>query len=266
MIRTATLMALAFAAIAVIASAQPAPGWTLVWSDEFGGPAGSKPSAKNWTHDIGRNGGWGNNELQEYTNSTDNAAHDGQGQLVITARYNPKDVYEYSSARLVTRGLRSWTYGRFEARLQVPRGQGLWPAFWMLGDRKLGWPDDGEIDIMEHLGREPKTLYGTLHGPGYSGARGLGGNVRLETDLAAGFHVFAVEWAPGEVRWLLDEREYHRVRQSDLPAGTKWVFDHDFHLLLNLAVGGNWPGNPDSSTRFPQSLRVDYVRVYQRKP
>jgi beta-glucanase (GH16 family) len=257
------------------AAPTPAPGsagaWTLTWSDEFDGPDGSRPDGARWVYDLG-GGGWGNNELQTYTDRPANAAIRG-GALVITARREratgPDGIArDFTSARLKTKGRFTQTYGRFEARIQVPRGQGIWPAFWMLGDDidAVGWPRCGEIDVMEHIGREPTTIHGTLHGPGYSGAGGLGAAASSPAGagFADGYHVFAVEWTKAGIAWFLDGRQYFARAPSDLPAGARWVFDHDFFLLLNVAVGGNWPGPPDASTVLPQEMKVDYVRVYQR--
>ena len=251
---------------------EPAP-WKLAWSDEFEGPAGSPVDATKWVADTGGQG-WGNQERQYYTAAA-NATLDGNGFLVITARAEPPDTprrcwygaCRFTSARIKTKGKYEPTYGRIEARIRVPRGQGIWPAFWMLGadiDR-TGWPGCGEIDVMENIGREPDTVHGTIHGPGYSGGNGIGGSYRIASGaFADDFHVFTVEWARGEIRWLVDGREFRRVTPSDLPSGAPWVFDHQFFLLLNVAVGGAWPGEPDATTTFPQEMRVDYVRVYRR--
>ena len=247
--------------------------WTLIWSDEFEGAAGATVDGAKWVADTGGQG-WGNQERQYYT-SSGNASLDGTGRLVITARAELADsprrcwygTCRFTSARLKTKGRFEPTYGRFEARIRVPRGQGLWPAFWMLGADidSVGWPRCGEIDVMEHIGREPAVVHGTMHGPGYSGASGIGGSHTLATTaLADDFRVFAVEWTPGQLRWLVDEREYRRASPADLPAGATWVFDHAFFLLLNVAVGGSWPGDPDASTTFPQQMFVDYVRVFRR--
>jgi beta-glucanase (GH16 family) len=171
----------------------------------------------------------------------------------------------YTSARLKTKGRFEQTFGRFEARLRVPRGQGIWPAFWMLGadiDR-VGWPTCGEIDVMEHIGREPSTAHGTMHGPGYSGANGIGNAVAFDRPVADDFHVFAVEWSVNDLRWFVDGREYFRTTSASLPQSARWVFDHPFFLLLNLAVGGAWPGDPDATSTYPQEMVVDYVRVYR---
>ncbi|WP_406674751.1 lectin [Nonomuraea sp. N2-4H] len=246
------------------ASAAPAPG-PLVWSDEFDGPAGSPVDGSKWRFDIG-GGGWGNNEHQYYTDSTRNAALDGNGNLVITARReNPAGdqchygTCLYTSARLLTLGTFSQTYGRFEARMKLPRGQGIWPAFWMLGG--TNWPDDGEIDIMENIGREPNTVHGTIHGPGYSGGGGIGAGYTIGSPFADAFHTFAVDWSPNLIVWYVDGVEYQRRTPADL-GGRRWVFDHPFFMIMNVAVGGDWPGYPDGTTTFPQTLTVDYVRVY----
>lgn len=236
-------------------------GWLLVWSDEFDGPSIDR---NNWTFDIG-GGGWGNNELQYYTDRPENARLEN-GMLVIEAREERFRHRNYSSARLKTQGLQEWTYGRIEARIKVPHGPGLWPAFWSLGDNfaMVGWPRSGEIDIMEHIGREPATVYGTVHGPDYSGAKGVGGHHTLPDGqlLSDDFHLFAIEWEPDEIRWYMDNIRYFTLTSSELPG--RWVFDHPFFLILNVAVGGQWPGSPDETTTFPQFMVVDYVRVYQR--
>ena len=173
----------------------------------------------------------------------------------------------YTSARLKTQGRFAQAYGRFAARIRIPRGQGLWPAFWMLGDNiaSVGWPGSGEIDVMENIGREPRVVHGTMHGPGYSGANGIGGPDTLpQGAFADTFHVYAVEWSPGEIRWMVDDTTYFRTTPGSLPPGTRWVYDHPFFLLLNVAVGGGWPGDPDTTTTFPQQMVVDWVRVYRR--
>jgi beta-glucanase (GH16 family) len=247
--------------------------WTLAWSDEFDGPVGAPVDGAKWVADTGGEG-WGNQELQYYTARADNVSLDGGGRLVITARAEPLDspygcwygICRYTSARLKTKDRFEATYGRFEARIRIPRGQGLWPAFWMLGSNidSVGWPRCGEIDVMENIGREPTVVHGTMHGPGYSGGSSIGGAYTLNEPFADNYHVFAVEWTPGQIRWLVDEQEYRRTTPADLPPGATWVFEHPFFLLLNVAVGGVWPGDPDASTVFPQQMLVDYVRVYRR--
>ncbi|MEV6527026.1 family 16 glycosylhydrolase [Longispora sp. NPDC051575] len=247
--------------LAATGSAALAPGGAPLaasWGDEFDRPAGTAPDSTKWRHDLGA-GGWGNHELQTYTNSTANAAHDGQGHLVITARKEANG--SYTSARLLTAATFTQTYGTFEANIRIPRGQGIWPAFWMLGEGST-WPDRGEIDIMENIGREPSTVYGTIHGPGYSGAGGKGGSRTLPNGekLADNFHRYGVEWSPDLIVWKLDGQEYFRVTPAAIP-GRTWVFNHPFFMIMNVAVGGDWPGYPDASTAFPQQMVVDYVRV-----
>jgi beta-glucanase (GH16 family) len=238
------------------------PGWEILWQDEF---EGEELNLKNWTFDLGGNG-WGNQELQAYTNRPENVRVEN-GMLVIEAREEPEFIggRNYSSARIKTQGMHAWRYGRIEARLKLPYGQGIWPAFWMLGedlDRK-GWPAAGEIDIMEFIGREPDHIYATVHAPGYSGGNGRGSSMIVSTDtLKNDFHIYAIEWEKDEIRWYFDDQEYFRLTPADVPG--EWIFDHPFFIILNLAVGGTWPGYPDETTEFPQFLYVDYVRVYQK--
>ena len=234
---------------------------TLVWYDEF---AGDDINLTNWQFDIGGHG-WGNNELQYYTNKPDNAYID-DGMLVIQALSEPYKGSYFSSARLKTLGLQEFQYGRIEARIKLPSGQGIWPAFWMLGAQfpTVGWPACGEIDIMEHIGREPKTVHGTVHGPGFNRGDGIGASYHVdEGSMADEFHIFAIEWLPGHIQWFVDGNLFHTVSITSLPPEGRWVFDQPFFLLLNVAVGGDWPGIPDSTTQFPQQMLVDYVRVYQ---
>jgi beta-glucanase (GH16 family) len=244
------------------ASAPPATpaGWTLAWSDEFDGAALDRAK---WTFETGGHG-FGNAELQHYTDRPENARVEN-GQLVIEARKEMYGGNAYTSARLKTAGLMEQMHGRFEARIKVPRGQGIWPAFWMLGAdiKQIGWPRAGEIDIMENIGKEPNIVHGTVHGPGYSGDKAFGAPSQLERgNFADDFHVFAVEWEAGEIRWYCDGIHFHTAR-PDLVKG-EWVFERPFFVLLNLAVGGYWPGYPDDSTVLPQRMLVDWVRVYRR--
>jgi len=248
-------------AVAPFAAAQDRQ---LSWSDEFNGAPGSPPDPSKWVYDLGA-GGWGNRELETYTDRRANAYLDGQGHLVIQALQ--AEPGKFTSARLKTLGKFAFTYGRVEARIKIPYGQGIWPAFWMLGadiaDRH--WPGCGEIDIMENIGREPETVHGTVHGPGYSGAKGIGKPFQLAAGrFADDYHIYAVDWSPERVEFLVDGVSYHTVTPASLPASTKWVYDHPFFLLLNVAVGGEWPHNPDQTTVFPQKMLVDYVRVYKR--
>ncbi|HEX2838710.1 MAG TPA: glycoside hydrolase family 16 protein [Phycisphaerales bacterium] len=247
------------------------PGWKLTFADEFSAPAGTPPDPTKWGYDLGGHG-WGNNELQCYTSSTKNSFHDGSGNLVIRAiKEQTTDdkgtKRDYSSARILTKGKFSQTYGRFEARLKVPVGRGIWPAFWTLGENitTKNWPHCGEIDIMEYLGHDTMTAYGTIHGPGYSGAEGKSKPFKLTSapSFHDDFHTFAIEWSESEVLWFIDGQQYHRVTPDDLKP-SEWVFDTPFFMILNLAVGGNWPGNPDDKTTLPQDYSIDYVRVYER--
>lgn len=236
------------------------PGWVLDWHDEFDGAALDRTK---WRFDMGF-GQWGNQELETYTDRPENARLE-DGKLVIEARREEFNGHHYTSARLKTAGLVERTYGRYEARIKIPRGQGIWPAFWMLGSDSLHteWPKRGEIDIMENIGKEPNLIHGTLHGPGYSGANGIGKPQALAQGIYADdYHVFAVEWEPRAIRWYRDGILYHTVTPAQ--AHDDWVFDQPFYVLLNLAVGGDWPGNPDASTVLPQRMLVDYVRVYRR--
>ena len=244
--------------------------WTLAWEDEFNGAAGTPVDSANWTHEIGGDG-WGNSEAEYYTDRAENASLDGNGNLAIVARQENPDNARcfygkciYTSARLITKGHQAFTYGHVEARIKIPRGQGLWPAFWMLGTDidQVGWPNSGEIDIMENIGKEPQIIHGTIHGPGYSGAQGITAAYTGTTDFADDFHVYAIDWDPTAIRWYVDGKLYSTVNVSDLH-GQKWVFDHNFFIILNVAVGGNWPGGTDKTSQFPQTMLVDYVRVYQ---
>jgi len=245
--------------------------WTLVWSDEFNGADGSVPDSAKWVIETGGTG-WGNHELEYYTNRVQNVQQK-EGKLVITARHegysDEKGVlFGYTSARLKTLHKFEQAYGRFEARIQIPRGQGIWPAFWMLGNdiETKGWPNCGEMDIMENIGKEPALVHGTIHGPGYSGDKGISSPLALpdQKNFADAFHVYAVEWEPQVIRFYVDDHLYATRTPGDLPSGAKWVYDHPFFLLLNVAVGGDWPGSPDATTKFQQSMLVDYVRVYKR--
>lgn len=252
-----------------------ADGWSLAWSDEFNDPAGTPPNPDFWTHEIGdgayvNNTGWGNQELQYYTDSTDNSATDGNGNLVITAKAaeNGEQCYygdcEYTSARLISQYKAEFAYGRIESRLQVPQGAGLWPAFWSLGTDipEVGWPQTGEIDIMEFVGRLPNEIFGTIHGPGYAGGQSFGNIYDFGTPVYDQFHTFTVEWEPDSIKWYVDGILYHTAVPGDV-APNEWVYNHPFFLIFNVAVGGNFGGAVGPDTTFPQSMVVDYVRVYQ---
>ena len=244
--------------------------WVLTFHDEFDGAKGLPPSKALWGRNIGGDG-WGNNELESYTDGNANAFLDGKGHLVIEARKEtttgPDHITRpYSSARLLSEGKFSQEYGRFEARMKLPQGKGVWPAFWLLGSNigKVGWPQCGEIDILESVEKVARFAHGTLHGPGYSGASGISKQIESRTSLAEGFHVYSVEWEPKQIKWFLDGTCYSTVTPAQI-RGQKWVFDQPFFITLNLAIGGYWPGYPDATTEFPQRLLVDYVRVYKRK-
>jgi len=245
--------------------------YQLVWSDEFNGADGSAPDATKWAIQTG-GGGWGNNELEYYTTRPQNVQVKG-GNLVITAikeDYTGPDGVSrnYTSARMQTKGLFSQQYGKFEARIKVPKGQGMWPAFWMLGNNidTAGWPACGEIDIMENIGKEPAMVHGTLHAPGYPGAGYSAAYTLPSGAFSDDFHVFAVEWEPQQLRMYVDGTLYGTYTHSGSPAPTNWPFStQPFFMLLNLAVGGDWPGAPDGTTQFPQQMLVDYVRVYQKQ-
>jgi beta-glucanase (GH16 family) len=252
------------------AASRREPKWTLTWSDEFNGRDGSAPDPTKWKFDVG-GGGWGNKELEGYTARPENVVERG-GNLVISARkeeYTGKDgiARHYTSGRIKTEGRFAQVYGRFEARMKLPAAKGIWPAFWMLGRdiAAVNWPNAGEIDILEAIG-DPGTIYSTLHGPGYRGANAISKKFPLPEGekIDTGFHIYAVEWAPEEIRFYFDDHLIAERTPKDLPAGTKWVYDHPFFLLLDVAVGGAWPGDPDETTAFPQLMLVDYVRVYRR--
>ena len=251
--------------------------WTMVWSDEFDGKPGTAPNANVWGQEVGdgtANGiaGWGNSELEYYTGGTNNVSTDGAGNLNITTKkadgslmcyYGP---CEYTSARLLTKNRFEVAYGRVEARIKVPQGSGLWPAFWMLGTDidQVNWPQTGEIDIMENVGRLPNQVFGTLHGPGYSGGQSYGGSYTLGKPVGNDYHIFAVAWQPDKIVWYIDGIPYFSATPNDaFLQGKQWVFNHPFFILMNVAVGGNFGGTVGAETTFPQSMSVDYVRLYQ---
>ncbi len=234
----------------------------LVLAEEF--DVDGAPSSALWTYDIGTGqDGWGNQELQYYTNRTENVKVEN-GFLLITADQESFNGSSYTSARIKTENIFEQQYGRFEARMRLPYGQGIWPAFWMLGN-DCGtniWPNCGEIDIMEYRGQEPTVIHGSVHGPGYSGAEAVTKTYTLDgARFDSGFHVFGVEWNPDYVNYYVDGDLYQQITRADVPG--EWVFDHPFFLIINMAVGGSFVGSPNAQTEFPQTLLVDYVRVYQ---
>jgi beta-glucanase (GH16 family) len=263
----AALAAAAAAAVVAVGALaggrDSAPGWSLVWSDEFTGAAGAPPDPARWGYDRG--GDWGA-ELEYYTDRAANVRQNGAGELEIVGRRERFEGHDYTSGRILTRGLFARAYGRFEARIEIPYGQGTWPAFWMLGASfdKVGWPRCGEIDVMEEIGREPTTVYGSIHGQGYIGALISSAYTLPLGRLTDGYHLYAIEWSPKGIAWYLDDVRYAWKTPADLPPGTRWAFDHPFFLILNLAIGGDWPGSPDASTPFPATMLVDFVHVYAR--
>jgi beta-glucanase (GH16 family) len=237
----------------------------VLWEDEFEGPAGQLPSAERWRFDIGTD--WGNDQLEFDTDRPENVSLDGEGHLAITAREEEYLGRNYTSGRINTKGLFQQTRGRFEARIRLPVGQGIWPAFWLLGANfdVVDWPECGEIDIMEYRGQEPDIVHGSLHGPGYYGGSAVTKSYTLpgESGFHDDFHIFAIEWDASSITWLVDSTAYHTVTRADLPDGGRWVFDHPFFIILNVAVGGHFVGPPDETTTFPQTMLVDWVRVYR---
>ncbi len=242
----------------------------LIWSDEFNGPAGTSPEHSKWSFDTGGEG-WGNEELESYTSRPANAELNGDGDLAITARaekYTGAEgiTRDYTSARLQTLNTFKFKYGLAEARIEVPAGQGLVAQFWMLGQEAYeleNWPACGEIDVAEILGSEPNVVNGTLHAPWPWAPTGEQGQAESPTPLSAGFHTYSVEWEPERISFMLDGVVYKTIARADLPAGAAWPFDHRFFLLMDLAVGGEWPGSPNASTHFPAQMLVDWVRVWQ---
>ncbi len=248
----------------------------LVWSDEFNA-AGALPDPANWKYETG-GGGWGNHELETYcapnsnqppcTSAQPNASIAKDGYLHITARRDPASG-QWTSARLISKGLQSFQYGRIEARILIPAGAGVWPAFWMLGSDidSHPWPACGEFDIMENIGKEPTRIHGSIHGTGFTGTP-LGTVYQLPSGepISAAFHTFGLIWSPGKIQYYVDDpnRPYASFTPADLPSGAKWPFDQGrFFLLLNLAIGGDWPGPPTAATPPTPEMLVDYVRVYQ---
>ncbi len=236
----------------------------VTMEDDF---EGSTINNSLWNFDVGTGNaisgqGWGNNELQYYTDRAENITVE-DGNLKITAIKESFMASGYTSARINTAGKFEQEYGRFEARIQLPWGQGLWPAFWLLGNNidEVSWPQCGEIDIMEYRGQAPTNLLGSVHGPGYSAGNAIGKNYKLENDrFDTGFHIFGIEWGPDYINYYVDDVLYNQITPGDVNG--EWVFDHPFYIIINLAVGGNFVGSPNASTVFPQTMLIDYVRVY----
>ena len=248
--------------------------WTLVWEDDFEGPLGQLPDQSKWAFNIGT--AWGNNQLEYTTDRPENVSLDGEGNLSITAIREDYLGASYTSARITTQNKFETTYGRFEAKIKMPFGAGIWPAFWMLGAECVprlnddgsccngtdGWPQCGEIDIVELRGQEQTKMHGSIHGPGYSGGNPITSiytlpNSRFDTE----YHNFSIEWSEGNIDFFVDGVKYQGISSEDVSG--EWVFDNDFFMILNVAVGGFFAGNPNASTTFPQTMSVDYVRVYK---
>jgi beta-glucanase (GH16 family) len=247
-------------AIASGAAPANAAPWRLSWHQEFAGRRGTRLDPRQWIYDTGGEPQWGNEEWQYYAARSQNVSMDGHGHLAITARrerlpgmaHCPDGSCDITSARITTKGRFAQAYGRFEARIRIPTGAGMWPAFWMLGNNidQVAWPASGEIDVMEVVGKQAGTVYGTIHALGYADI-GIGGQTTLKRGkLSDAFHVYGIDWTPGAVTWTLDGRPYFTARRSQLKAGEGWPFDHPFYILLNLAVGGRWPGPPTTHTPF----------------
>ena len=234
----------------------------LTMQDEF--DTDGAPNSAIWGYDIGTGvNGWGNNELQYYTDRPENVTINN-GILIITAKEESFEGSAYTSARLLTKGLFEQKYGRYEARIRLPYGQGIWPAFWLLGANNEVWPQKGEIDIMEYRGQEPTKVLGSVHGPGYSAGEAVSKSYNLENDrFDTGFHVFGIEWGPEYINFYVDDVLYNQITPADVTG--EWVFEQPFYIIMNLAVGGSFVGSPNIETTFPQTMLVDYVRVYKNK-
>lgn len=235
------------------------PGYTLVWADEFNG---TELNTNDWNYETG-NHGWGNNELQNYVSGTKNAFI-SNGKLVIEAREENSSGSNYTSARITTQSKQFFKYGRIDIRAKLPKGQGIWPALWMLGESfsSLGWPDCGEIDIMEIVGHEPATTHGTVHWDNNGSYASYGGHTSLSSGVFADeSHVFSITWDSQAITWYLDDVQFHVIDIT--PSGLS-EFHEPFFFIFNIAVGGNWPGSPDATTTFPQRMIVDYIRVFQQ--
>lgn len=240
--------------------------WIPIWEDQFEGEFQSPPNPEFWEHDIGGDG-WGNNQLEYNTDSIENVRLSGNGTLEIIAQREEFQGNQYTSGRIKTQHLLENGYGRYEARIRLPEGEGLWPAFWLLGadiDDGQIWPSCGEIDILEMRGDDPFKIHGTIHGPGYAGVDSIGGTFESENSIADDFHIFRVDFDPGYISWYVDDQLYLTITEGNIPSNSAWVFDHDFFMILNLAVGGNYLSDPTPEANFPKKMEIDYVRIYER--
>lgn len=271
--RVSVLLVAAAVALAASGCSNQPPEWELAWSDDFDGPAGTAPDATFWNHDVGGSG-WGNNELQFYTSRPENVSLDGEGHLAIVAKQESYQGRPYTSARINTQGKFEQGPGRWEARIRIPAGQGIWPAFWLLGADypTVGWPACGEIDVMEARGQVPAVVNGSLHGTGFSGGDALTAQYVCQAvppdgapvcPFDADFHVYAVEVQPDQIRFEVDGAVYQEIRLDRRPIPSAWPFASPFFVILNVAVGGSYVGAPNGSTTFPQVMLVDYVRYYR---
>jgi len=280
--RALTAVSIFFLAVVSLAGSQKPSGasptggpgrWQLVWSDEF--DHDGLPDSSKWGFDVGGSG-WGNKELQYYTERRKENARVENGRLIIEARRERFDKNEYTSARLVSKGKGDWTYGRFEVKAKLPSGRGTWPAIWMLPTGRSygngGWPDNGEIDIMEHVGFDPNVIHGSAHTRAYYHVIGTQKTARINVPgVSTEFNVYAVEWTPDEIRWFINDKQYFTFtneRRTQSTADYKqWPFDRPFHMILNMAVGGTWGGSHGvDESIWPQRMEIEYVRVYQAKP
>jgi len=254
---------IALLALAILASCSD-PDRTLVWSDEFDLPG--KPDITKWNYDIGSNNGWGNNELQYCTDSTTNVRVE-DGLLIIEARKDSLKGFGYTSTRIISKQKGDWLYGRIEVKAKLPKGLGTWPAIWMLStDWKYGgWPQSGEIDIMEHVGYDPGVIHGTIHTETYNHMKQTQKEGKITiADAESTFHVYAIDWSENKIDFFVDDTLYHTVTRDSKDTSNEWPFDQRFHLIMNIAVGGNWGGAKGiDDSIWPQRMEVDYVRVYQ---
>ena len=240
--------------------------WSLVWEEQFDGAAEQPPDPTRWAYDVGGDG-WGNNQLEYNSDRTSNVRLSGNSTLEIIARRETFEDNAYTSARINTRDRFEHGFGRYEARIKLPSGQGIWPAFWLLGasfEDGSAWPACGEIDILEMRGDQPTMVHGTIHGPGYSGGASIGGGFTAEEPLSDDFHVYRMDLDDQHISWYVDDELYFIATPGDLPAGSSWVFNTEYFMILNVAVGGNYLTDPDENTPFPNTMEVDYVKVYSR--
>jgi beta-glucanase (GH16 family) len=256
------------AILAVAAACSSEKKQKLVWADEFDAPGA--PDTTKWNYDMGdgcpNNCGWGNNELEYYTKDPKNVRIEN-GNLIIESHKDSLGGKIYTSTRIVSKGKGDWLYGRIEIKAKLPRGKGTWPAIWMLSTewKYGGWPESGEIDIMEHVGFDPGVVHANLHSAKYNHTKQTQQEGKITVpDVQDAFHIYALEWEENEIRVFVDDKMYHQVKRNSQEDFTGWPFDQKFHLIMNIAVGGNWGGIQGVDENiWPQRMEVDYVRVYQ---